>query len=473
MDDYRFPPLSSAAALHFINNVLGIKLWSKQQDIVRGVFGRKKFTVVRSCHAAGKTLSAAGCSLAWLFTGPKRVVLTTAPTARQVSDLLWKEIRVAYKNAARRGFPLGGYLPPSANRLRVDEDGGWMALGFASDESVNVHGYHGRGGTLVVLDEAAGVPADIWDALQGVVTGSNDRVLAIGNPTMATGPFFEAFKDETAERIVISALDSPNVKAGKEVIPGLVTKEWVEDRRRAWGEGSALFRSRVLGEFPEDADNLVPLSWVEAAFERWEKVNAQGGWPPTGVLGVDIARYGEDFTCAAFGTSAGIRWLQRSPRMDLVETAGWVMSIKQGNPAISSVRVDSEGMGAGVFDLLTKSLGDRVTEMRGGTHAEDSEHFANRRAEWFWGLRCALDPSGTAPIALPYNRELLGQLPAIRWSLNPRGQIIIESKDAMKARGMHSPDEADSVAYALAKVDNEVPVISVPLARGMNMWSVG
>jgi hypothetical protein len=91
-----------------------------------------------------------------------------------------------------------------------------------------------------------------------------------------------------------------------------------------------------------------------------------------------------------------------------------------------------------------------VQEMRGGMTARDSERFANRRAEWFWGLRTRFED---ADIDIPDDDELLAQLTSIKWRLNSRGQIIIESKDDMKSRGLPSPDKADTAAYAFAAWD--------------------
>lgn len=461
-------------ALRFTRDILGMHLWHKQAAVVRAVFGPKRTTAVKSCHASGKTYTAAGVALAWLFTRPGRTVITTAPTWRQVRELLWKEIRRLHRSARR---PLGGNMPPAEPALRIEE--GWLAIGFSSDNPVNVQGWHCAGGTLVILDEAAGVHPEIWNALQGTMTGEHDRLLAIGNPTMRSGPFFEAFSDPDVAQVTISAMDTPNVKAGREVVPGLVTSAWVEARRRQWGEGSALWRSRVLGEFPTTADEgLVPLEWMEAAERRWEALNqANGhGWAGPFMLGVDVARYGPDYSVAARACAQGVQALVRLPKADTQATAGWVVRHAQDAQAnVGAVRIDADGLGAGVFDAVRETLGtSRAVEMRGGMSALEHRKYANRRAEWFWQLRERLDPTRPDALALPPNDELRAQLTGMRWKVTPKGQIQLESKDDMRARGLSSPDEADAVAYATAVLDPFVIPVSLDpdLGRGFNAWAI-
>ena len=95
----------------FIEHVLGAKLWEKQIQIANGL-NDHRIVAVRSCHGSGKTFLAAQLALWWLYTRPFSTVITTAPTGRQVTDLLWKEIRKSHKRAEEivGGPGLGGEL---------------------------------------------------------------------------------------------------------------------------------------------------------------------------------------------------------------------------------------------------------------------------------------------------------------------------------------------------------------------------
>ena len=136
------------------------------------------------------------------------------------------------------------------------------ALGLSANDADQFQGFHCEN-MLVVVDEAEGVAESIYEAVEAVMTSAKPTLLLIGNPTTSSGGFHRAFHRERGiyETITISALESPNVEEGSIVIPGLTTPAWVEERRKMWGEGSAMFRARVLGEFPDRGeDNLISVS---------------------------------------------------------------------------------------------------------------------------------------------------------------------------------------------------------------------
>ncbi len=136
------------------------------------------------------------------------------------------------------------------------------------------------------LDEAPGVKPRIYEAIEGIRAGGDVRVLALGNPTIASGPFYDAF---TANRegwnlITISAFDTPNLQRGLTLesllelpdeeldnnpVPYLTTRRWVHEKYREWGPGHPLWESRVLGNFPtQSEDALLSLAWLEKAKYR-------------------------------------------------------------------------------------------------------------------------------------------------------------------------------------------------------------
>ena len=450
----------------FIEKVIGSQLWGKQQDIANAV-AKSRRVAVRSCHGSGKTFLAARLALWWLFTRPYSAVLTTAPSNRQVVEVLWKELRVAYGKAKQA---LGGNLLPKAPKLQVDDD--WVCIGFSTDNPVNFQGWHSRGGTLVIFDEAPGVHPAIWEAVGGVLVSKKDRHLCIGNPVEANGHFYEMFKKSDVEKIHISAFDTPNVTTKQDKIPGVCSWTWVEEKRASWGEDSPLWQSRVLGEFPTTQEStMVPLSWVHQANERWKMYEEEKAWESQSVhIGLDVARYGTDSTVMAeFSEELGIRKISMLKKQDTMQTVGDVIDrIKDMN--VLSLQIDADGLGAGVYDRFCELLVDpsssilvssksssqsvysfsTVKAIRGGMKASDSDRFLNRRAEYYWNIREKLDPASEKKIALPPDDELTSQLTSIRWRLDSRGKIRIETKDEMRTRGMQSPDKADAVVYAIA-----------------------
>ena len=235
---------------YFTGKILNKKLWPVQAEILNSVRDNPR-TAVRSCHGIGKTFTAAMCILWFLYTHPKAIVLSTAPTWRQVEKLIWKEIRSAYRQSA---IPLGGNLLPKTPELHLIHDE-WYAAGLSTNEPDRFQGFHEEH-ILVVVDEAAGVNLEIFEAIEGILTSSGARLLLIGNPTSIGTPFYDAFTKPGYKTFHVSAYDTPNFtdagitpediandtwqdKAKEIPYPQLITPQWVSDRFKSWGETSA------------------------------------------------------------------------------------------------------------------------------------------------------------------------------------------------------------------------------------------
>ena len=205
-----------------------MSLWSRQEDVLEALRDHRR-VAVKSGNGLGKGFSAAVAILWFLCCHEQAVVLSTAPTFRQVRHVLWREVHRLYHRAR---YSLGGKLLDT--RLEMSE--GKFALGLSADTDVDFQGFHGSD-MLIVVDEAEGVEETICEAIESVMTSENCRLLLIGNPTTMSGAFRRAFYDdrELYHTITISAFDSPNVREGRALIRGLVTRKWVEERKKVWG----------------------------------------------------------------------------------------------------------------------------------------------------------------------------------------------------------------------------------------------
>lgn len=451
----------------WVREVLGHELWPGQVRILESVRDNRE-TTVKSCHGAGKSFNAAATALWWLYSHPHSTVITTAPTDRQVKGILWKEIRLGHQRARR---PLGGEL--LKQELKIADD--WWAWGFTAPDydPDRFQGFHSIY-TLVIVDEASGVSDDIYDAIDGVLTADESRLLMIGNPTNPSGRFAKAFKTPGIAKVSISAFDTPNfttfgitesdIIAGtwQEKITGplprpyLVTPRWVADRYQRWGPGSAMYVAKVKAQFPAaGTDTLIPLHWIEAAVARTLPPSAPSE------LGVDVARYGSDETVVMHRAGPVVRTVLVMPMSDTMEVAGRVIQLRRELGA-RVAKVDAVGLGAGVFDRIAEldreaKRYDAVEEMQSGARAEDPERFANTRAEWYWGLRKRFEEGD---IDLEDDEVLVQQLADLKYKVNSRGQTIIESKEDMKRRGLSSPDRADTLMLTFAKgVDHDAVAI--------------
>lgn len=439
----------------WVRTILGADPWAKQAAILVSVRDHQR-TAVRSGHGLGKTACAAMTALWWLFSHPDSIVITTAPTWPQVENLLWREIRQLH---ARARVPLGG--KPLKTRLELSDK--WYALGLSTNEPERFQGFHAED-LLLIVDEASGVDQGIFDASEGFLTGPHARALLIGNPTQVRGEFYEAFKSPLYAKIHISGFDSPNVVEGPNTRPYLTSPEWIADKRLKWGEGTPLWQARVLGEFPDQGEDMVfPLSWVEQAQARAPQHRGPIHF------GVDVARYGTDASVLAVRHGEDIVALEPHHQWDTMAVAGWItQAARQWRPA--SIRVDADGLGAGVYDVL-KAQGLPVIEIHSGQAARESDQFLNRRAEWYWGLRERLDPALAAtPAALPPDEDLLAQLTSLHYTFTARGQVQIESKDTLRKQGLPSPDCADAVVYAFAEVRGRSRLIGAAPTSQVPQW---
>ena len=328
------------------------------------------------------------------------------------------------------------------------------AMGLSAESADQFQGFHSPN-MFIVVDEAEGVSEEIYEAIEAVMTSADPLLLLIGNPTIVSGAFRRAFYEERHlfHNITISALDSPNVQEGKTVIPGLTSAKWVEERRETWGEDNPIFRARVLGEFPDQAeDTLISLRDVEEAVHRWTigQEEETSGSPDEVVLAVDVARFGSDSSVILHRQGSRVIEIRTFRKMDTMQLAGWVAAaIRETSPG--TVCVDEIGVGAGVVDRL-KEQGFPIRGINVARRASQESLFANVRAEGYWRFK-ELFASGQ--IAIPNDHQLMGELAALRYSYDSQGRVQMESKDSIRQRGLPSPDKADALMLAFLESANK------------------
>ncbi len=439
---YEPRPEHCTSPVQFAKEVLGADLWSKQEEVLTALKDHQR-VAVKSGNGLGKGFSAAVAILWFLCCHDPAVVLSTAPTFRQVRHVLWREVHRLYRRAA---FPLGGKLLDT--RLEMSEFR--FALGLSADSDDEFQGFHSPN-MLIVVDEAEGVEETIYEAIEAIMTSEYCGLLLIGNPTTMSGTFRAAFHEDRTlyHTVTISALESPNVKAGRVVTRGLTTHRWVEERKKVWGEENPIYQARVLGEFPDQGeDTLIALSMVEAATRGESTVPSEEDQV---ILAVDVARFGSDKSVILRRRGMVVEDVQAYRGLDTMKLTGLIVAaIDSCNP--QEVVVDEVGIGAGVVDRL-REQGHHVQGINVGRPAQDNQHFANMRAEGYWRLR-QLFTEGA--IRIPADNDLIGQMAALRYSFNSLGHVVMESKDEMRRRGVPSPDKADALMLALLSSKRKV-----------------
>lgn len=431
----------------FCGDILGVALWGEQKRIAESVRDNPR-TTVSACYGSGKTFLAACLVLWWCYTRRPALVVTTAPTGRQVKKLLWREIRKLWRKAKRR-------LPGNCltTELRVAED--VIALGFSSDRPNSVAGLHEAENVLFIEDEAAGMPLEVVEGFDGITATEGSRHLKIGNPICKDGPFWDSHnKPGEVERwtqFSISALDTPNVAAGYTVVPGLVSREWVDDKRRKWRETSPMWWMKVLGRFWQDAtDKVVPQAWVVESLKRFQALPPDEQPAKIKRLAVDVAGGGQDETTIYRRLDRRVKHLESLQEPDLMKQARKVVELAT-REGVEEIFIDATGLGQG--------LGNRVCELQDSgaipdveVHclalqeaARDGDQYERLVDEVQFSLRAAFDPENPeSAIIDPADTDLARELPLRGWAINDRGKIKVQSKREMRREGIPSPDHADA-----------------------------
>lgn len=456
----------------FSEVLLQRRLWAKQREISRSV-ANNPLTAVKGCHASGKTFVASGLPLWWLCRHKRSVTYVLAPTLRQVKTF-WGEVVLARSGGIRL---IRAAVPePTTTRIEIAPDR--YAQGASSSRGVNVQGIHGEN-VLLIGDEAPGIEAAIWDAVEGMRAGGNVHALIQGNPVVPSGYFYDACTRWRAvwNCISISAFDTPNLQHETEgrplredellemsperlawcPFPSLISRAWVKERLLVWGPKHPKYAARVLAEFPsDDPGSVFPLSWIERARREPTEAEVLQANGHAVQVGIDVAGAGADETVLTVRVDGIIlrqkSWSEADPRGAVMQELAAIKTGKLGYP-LGTVVVDAVGIGYN-FALHLADNGFPVFGFIAGARAIDTSHFANQKAEAHWTFRAYLQENLIASLD---DEETQAQLSTIRYRENPRGLTEIESKTQRNQRGIPgSPDRAESLIMAFMRC---VPVL--------------
>lgn len=479
----------------FFEDVLGIDtLEDYQKDVLKKVSKHNR-VLVRSSHSTGKTYLMARIALWFYACFENSLVITTAPTHKQVENLLWGELREAFKKSK---MPLGGTLL----RTKLTKSDKWFCLGLSPQKTAGTseeqqgstfQGYHSDH-VMVIFDEATGVTADVWKMAEGLMTsGKMVKFVAIANPTTRACEFFEKFKSAIWHKIHLSCFNSPNLIANgfidkekiqdeidrlmllsedkrlleiesyNQPVPPLASAQWAVSYIMEWGMQHPLTMSKVFGEFPDDDDSvMIPLSYVTAAINRKLEIDVT----ESRYIGVDVARYGSDKSvlCELVGykNTDLIEIAKRSTTVVAGHVINMINNEHVAKPTI--VLVDATGIGAGVFDALEEAQKEGVidktvelleihfaaspvneNETDKEIIAQDKSRFTNLKAKMFQFLANDMRDN----INLIDDSNYIKELPTIQAAPDSKGRLRIESKEDYKKRtGRPSPDFSDALALS-------------------------
>lgn len=457
-----------------------IHLWSKQREIIESVRDHPQ-TAVHSCHAIGKSFVAATTVAWWLDVHPvgEAFVVTTAPTDKQVKAVLWREINRLHTRAGLAG------------RTNLSE---WyigkelVAFGRkpADQDPTAFQGIHARY-VLLVLDEACGIPKELWDAGSSIVSNEHSRTLAIGNPDDPFGEFAANCRKGSSWHVIhVGAKHTPNFTGepvSEIVKDSLISQRWVEERAKKWGKGSAIYTSKCEGQFPlEGTSGTIPYAWAVACRSL--------EFPPGAT---DVVECGIDVGAGGDRTVIRERRGMRAGREEVFVDADPMRSVGKLVEKIlewgaTRVKVDCIGIGWALAGRLRElsSLHNPVGAQRGETtHSAEvinvnfgakptegkEKRFLNKRAEVYWEVGRELSRLKRWDLG-EVDDDVIAELTVSTYEvMDSFGKIKIEPKDDIIARLGESPDRAEALLLAFydpySVVESPMSMMNVDLARGM------
>lgn len=486
----------------WIYDVLGSRWHSKQQEVGHA-FIKNPRVMVKSGNGSGKSRQV-GEIISWAIAVHEIgevLCICSAPTLRQVEEVTFSYLGQNYQTAKSNGFALPGTIGDALKWTYRDSPRSkaqTLVLGMKPSDRDTVSTFQGiraqgiageleiPGKTWVLLDEAGGVPSDLFVAAESVTTGGGvdgNKIGGIGNPDRLGTEFHSIFTDPKKAQDwslhTISVFDLPTV-TGEVVYPGEPEKQakmlksgmndmaWIEHKQRAWGIESARYQSKVLGQFP-DADDRSFFS--QTAIDRAKNTEIMLDREQYSSLGVDVARFGEDDSMAYLNVGGHIRIKDKWSKATTNQSASTIhrLAVEEG---AHQVVIDAAGLGAGIADQVeamsdTSASRYMLIKTLGAYASPDPTRYLNARAYWYDKFREAmmfeqidLDPS---------DEQLMGELLIIQFDYTPKGQIKIESKQDMAKRGIKSPDAIDAVIYSFITTE----LMDAASAMGMKRGDVG
>lgn len=522
--------LQSQDPLHFAMSILGMRPSEAAKlagyrspltpDIVRVMLSVRdhRKTAVTSGHGTGKTHGAAIIALWLLYSVEDTIIVTTATSWSTVEKQIWAEI---HERFAKAKLPLPGHLTSTDLKLGPK----WFATGFSTNEPERVQGFHSKR-VIVIIDEATGYPEDLWDSLESLIVGPNDRILAMGNPTNIASKFKRVCDSGSYNLLRLDGYNHPNVLHGDPyIILGAISREWIADRRLEYGsEDAPMFLARVRGVWPPSStDTLISQTAIESA-QQWDERHVKDiEFPPDlralprapsknvthegkGVgLGIDIAGPGSDL-CVCTETDGGrIKILWWLVHRELMETVGrLIRTIRSYNGRARALAIDDTGIGNGVSSRLMElqqwARDDLYTRLRVkeddslilcniirvnfAEESDDKSRFHRMKDQLWWQLREDLNKEvrGLPPepelkaLTFPRGVSMSAQLVAPIYEVHSSGAIIVYdrrhgNREKTKNLPTRSPDVAHSIilsnhAYRFIRTEKGIdPPKDIPEMR--------
>lgn len=362
----------------------------------------------------------------------------TAPTATQLSDVLWAELSLWHERLKEHVPDLGNRFEWLTDSFRLAES---PRMSFAVARTARVEkpealqGLHSIN-VLVVVDEASGVEDPIFVAGRGVLASDDAYVLLCSNPTRNSGYFYDTHNN-LRDRWGTLVVNGEDVPLQSQILRDEIIAQY--------GKESTPYLVEVMGEFPSGEDDVViPLHLATSAVNRDVDVFGPKVW------GLDCARFGSDRNVLISRRTNGTDGKHLSwSGIDLMQTAGkvyakWLDTPPELRP--HTIFVDVIGVGAGVCDRLSE-LDLPVVGVNVAESASADDKYSRLRDELWFKARKFLEAKNCK---LFDDQTLVSELCLPRYAYASNGKLKVESKDELRKRFPRSPDVADAFCLTMA-----------------------
>ena len=493
----------------FARGKLGSGLWAGQERILKSVRDNE-VTIVKSANAVGKTFVAADAGLWFLrcFEGAQ-VYMTAAPPLGNLRRLLWGEVE---KKVLEHLGVFG--VEPGDLRLKLGprytmEGVTIPASGSHAKRVARFSGKHAPA-LMFIVDEGDAVPDAVYEGIESCMSNEFVRLLILFNPREQAGPVYRKEIGGQAHVIELDAFEHPNVRMGREVIPGAVSRKVtvrrIVDWSRAMVEGdrpdeadpdwfrvaefldgatvllddgartaplvggewrkvtNPALSYMTLARYPGQAENqLISRAWVQRAQQRWLAWRAvYGDKAPEGirpVVGVDVAEFGLDRNVCCVRYGGWVAPFESWGGVDVLVTGDRAAARAQEVDARECF-TDATGVGSGVGPQMRRwwaahrdaerPFQGHVTEVKvaeAPTMRVEEGEFGLLRDQLWWKVREWLRKDAGA--MLPPSEGLADELCAVQYRVH-RGKIQVSDKDALRKLLGRSPDLADALGLTFA-----------------------
>ena len=423
-----------------VESLFEVELTDQQKQLVNLADDQKARVAVSSCTGSGKTAVLSMLTLLYLMILPDCRILITSPSSQQLRRVFYAEIRKWHRRMPEQFQEYYDLTIETIRYLNSDKYENFASMVTASVENKEaLQGGHAEN-YIIFADEASGISEEAFDILLGTLsTGLGGRFIQVSNPVRSTGRFYQIFQQDLGrwEKLYFSAFDSPNVN-----------KDWIQDMIDQYGEDSDYVRMRVYGRFPRvGIAQYISADMVEDAIRNQVDFKEYTNYPK--VMGVDIARFGDDKTAFVIRQGPKLIEVKVFKGLDTMEVASRISEFYAVHLP-SAIFVDSVGIGAGVFDRC-KELNLPVVEVIVSNKSTEPNVYCNLRAQLWGEMKKWLGNGADIPSSSrDKEMNLANELTSMEYFYNNKMQLQLLSKKDLKKKGHESPDVSDALAYTFA-----------------------